>query len=579
MTLVFNKPDNIAGYEYRFSTYCETEDKKNDMHVVKEYTYLKDGKRIPTMRLIPNYERQFWITRPGFRNHNDKKEAEELSKLQSFTSTQSRLNDTISRALYGRPAINTNFRQLAKSQYLYGCDIKTSSLIKTDYEKEYPDFIFPKSSVAALDIETDVVHGTDDIILITLSYGSKVATAINTAYLPDTNITRRQLDEFVEKNSKELYSKRGIEIEYIFCKTPGQCCNEIIKKAHEWKPDFISIWNMNFDLPYIIRTLEKEGFSLKDVFSDPSVPYAYRHFNYIEGSAQKVTQDGSITPLHWADRWHVVDTPSSFYFIDAGCLYKRLRIAKGMEPSYALDFILNKYLGEGKLKVDVLPLTAAKPVNPLRKQREITGLRWHQLMQAHHPVAYVIYNQYDCIRLEQLDENIQDISSSFSTLCGISDYSNFTSNPRKIVDDLHFFYQQHGKVIATTGSNMKDEKDELVVSMRKWIVTLPAFMVDGDTGISVIKDLPSVKSMIRIHLADLDIEGTYPTIEVVANISKETTVRELSRIEGLTEDDQRMVGINLSGGHANALEICQMTMGLATPEKWLELYQASKHTL
>lgn len=74
----------------------------------------------------------------------------------------------------------------------------------------------------------------------------------------------------------------------------------------------------------------------------------------------------------------------------------------------------------------------------------------------------------------------------------------------------------------------------------------------------------------------LDIEGTYPTIEVVANISKETTVRELSRIEGLTEETQRAMGINLSGGHANALEICQTVMGLETPEKWLALYLQSK---
>lgn len=502
MGIVFKKPDDVAGYEYRFSTYCEAEDKKSDIHVVKEYTYFKDGRRVPSIRCIPNYEREFWITREGFRNHKDKKEAEEINRLQSFKSTQSRLNDAISRALYGRPAINTSFKQLAKSPYLYGCDIKTSSLIKTDYEKEFPDFIFPKSSLACLDIETDVVRGTDDIILVTLSYGNKVATTINTAFLPNTDLTRLQLDEFVQKNSKELYDKRGINVEYIFCKTPGECCSEVIKKAHEWKPDFISLWNMNFDLPYIIRTLEKEGFSLKDVFSDPSTPYKYRHFEYIEGSAQKVTQDGSITPLHWADRWHVVDCPSSFYFIDAGCLYKRLRIAKGMEASYALDYILNKYLGEGKLKVDVLPLAQATSDKAPRKQKSVTGLMWHQLMQKHHPIAYTIYNQYDCIRLEQLDENIQDISSSFATLCGISDYGNFTSNPRRIVDDLHFFYQQHGKVIATTGSNMKDEKDELVVSMRKWIVTLPAFMVDGDTGINVIKDLPSVKSMIRIHLAD-----------------------------------------------------------------------------
>lgn len=504
MAMQFKLTNDIIGYEYKFSTYCESHDRKSDLHVIKEYVYTKDGQRKPNIRLEYDYVRDFWITREGFRNHNDKKEAEEITKLQKFSSTQSRLNDAISRALYHRPAINTTFKQLAKSQYLYGCDIKTSSLIKTDYESQFEKFIFPKSSVAALDIETDVVNGTDEVILITLSYGHRLITAINRSYLENTTTNIGLLHEFVEKQCKELYDKRGIKPEYVFCNTPGECCATVIKRAHDWKPDFISIWNMDFDVPKIIETLEKENYSLKDVFSDPAVPPQYRHFEYVRGTAQKVTQDGSITPLHWADRWHVVDTPSSFYFVDAGCLYKRLRTAKGMEPSYALDYMLNKYLGEGKLHVDLLPTGQAIENGVPRKRKQITGLIWHKLMQTYQKIAYVIYNQFDCIRLEQFDEHpkIQDISSSFTALCGISDFSNFTSNPRRIVDDLHFFYQQHGKIIATTGSNMKDEKDELVVSMKKWIVTLPAFMVDNDTGMSFINDLPSVKSMIRIHLAD-----------------------------------------------------------------------------
>lgn len=561
----FNKPANVKGYECRFTTYCESSDKKHDLHVVKEYTYYNDGRREPTMRLIPDYIRDFYVTREGHRNHKDKKEAEDITKLQKFTSTQCQLPNAISRVLYQRPAGNTNFRQLAKSPYLYGCDIKTSSLIKTDYEKEYPDLIFPKSSVAVLDIETDVVRGTDEIILVTLSYKDKLITAVNRSFVSDISNPIPKVEEIIEEHLGDVYRQRGLKPEYIFCDTPGQCCEAVIKKAHEWKPDFIALWNINFDVPYIIKTLETEGYDLRQVFSDPSIPYDYRHFEYIEGPAQKVTQDGSITPLHWADRWHVVDTPASFYFIDAGCLYKRLRIAKGMEPSYALDAILKKYVGTGKLK-----LAAADKLN---------GLAWHQKMQQSFPLFYIVYNQYDCIGLEQLDEINQDISSSFATLCGISDYGNFTSNPRRIVDDLHFFYQEHGRIVATTGSNMKDEKDELVVSMKKWIVTLPAFMVDNDTGIAFIKDLPSVKSMIRIHLADLDIEGTYPTIEVVANISKETTMRELSKIEGITEDNQRVIGINMSGGYANALEICQMSFGLVTPERWLQLYQMSKNVV
>ena len=120
---------------------------------------------------------------------------------------------------------------------------------------------------------------------------------------------------------------------------------------------------------------------------------------------------------------------------------------------------------------------------------------------------------------------------------------------------------------------MTDENDESVVGLSEWIVTLPTHLV-ADNGISLIKGYETLRSMVRIHLADLDIEGTYPTIQVVANISKETTLRELSRIKNITDRQQRMIGINLSGGVVNAVEIGNMAFQLPTLSEWLVLAQA-----
>lgn len=62
----------------------------------------------------------------------------------------------------------------------------------------------------------------------------------------------------------------------------------------------------------------------------------------------------------------------------------------------------------------------------------------------------------------------------------------------------------------------------------------------------------------------------------MANISKETTVRELSRIQGLNEEMQRKVGINISGGHANAIEIVVDVYKAPTPDQWYMLYMANR---
>ena len=98
----------------------------------------------------------------------------------------------------------------------------------------------------------------------------------------------------------------------------------------------------------------------------------------------------------------------------------------------------------------------------------------------------------------------------------------------------------------------------------------------SNTGLDVIEELPEVRSSIFIHNADIDIEGTYPNIGVVANTAKETTLREMSAIEGLKEDQKRELGINISGGKINAIEIAVTALGLPTLTQWGDIYDKVK---
>lgn len=75
----------------------------------------------------------------------------------------------------------------------------------------------------------------------------------------------------------------------------------------------------------------------------------------------------------------------------------------------------------------------------------------------------------------------------------------------------------------------------------------------------------------------LDIEGTYPNEELFCNISKETTRLEFSRFKGLDMNQQRMVGINLTGGTTNALEICTTVLDLPTSEQLLARFNQKRN--
>lgn len=557
--------EDILARECRFATYAPAGDGINDMVVAKEYLYLKDGRRVPNVALFENFERSFYITQKAHRNHYEKLEWEDLDKLQLFMSTEAQVAERAAKAL-GIYSRRLTKKTVAVSPYVYGYDISTTAIIKQRYKDQFPDHIHPSSSVAALDIETNVNTPEKEILIVGFSFGSKVFVAINKTWIADTP-SNRDAVQFKFKTLLERFVKeRKLTLEIEFCDTPGTCCVAAIARAHEWKPDYISIWNMDFDLPKMINTMKAEGIDLDRVFSDPSVPDRYKFNNYKSSNPQKRTQSGKMSAKHPADMWHTFNCPASFYFLDSMCIYKRIRAAAGMVSSYGLDAALSRHLNLGKLKFN--------------ETDHLARTEWHSEMQKNYRIEYVIYNIFDCIGLEILDEEINDLGKSFDALSGVSDYANFDSTPTRIADDLHFYVQKFNKVIGTAPSrnDIIHPYDDKVIGIGGWVSTLPSFMM-ADNGCAIVKEMPDTRSMCRAHCGDIDIEGTYPNGEDIMNISKETTYRELCQIQGLTEADRRLIGINLSGGASNAIEICNKALQLPALAELGDIYMKHRATI
>lgn len=547
----------IKGYECRHAVYCLSPDGQNDLLVVKEYIHYEDGRVEPSLRLIPNYERSFWVTKPAFQDHADKLEWEEFSKLREFKTTQAKMPVQVAKALNRWNGSKPELRFLARSPYLYGTDISTTALIKREYKDKHPNAVSPKARVAAYDTEADVVNGDGDVILASLTFGSKSYTAITKQFAGTIYDVCEKIRSKANKELSEHVIKRGIVFEIEVVENAGYAVHNCMMKAHEWQPDFVIAWNIDYDIPKTQEMLLKYGFDPADTFSDPRVPKEYRYFRYKEGKSQKVTQGGKVMPLHPADRWHTVFHPAGWYIVDAMCLYKRIRIAKGNLPSYSLDYVMNKEVKMGKFKIPECD--------------HLKGLEWHVAMQKHYKIEYSVYHIFDCVGLEILDEKTGDVCTSFPILAGSSDYNDFTSNPKRICDDLHFEVQKDGYVICAVSDDMRDDLDKYVIDLNGHIVTLQASMME-DNGLPILKDLPTIRSMFRAMCFDLDIEGTYPTEEDLFNISKKTTVRELAAIRGVDPYIQRMCGVNLTGGVTNAIEICSEIFGLPGPVEVMNFF-------
>lgn len=558
---------------YKHGTYVIDKDGDGDAIIAKVVEILPDGTRKPQMRIHKNFQRDFFVTNEMHRKYKDKLEWLEMKKCKKYTSTERYLDRNIMRALNMTPGTQGSRKQLFRNPYVFGADIDVTCLLGEQYARAFPDHQFEKSTVAVIDIETNVHSPEKEIIMCSITFKDKVYAAVSGHWCSEIDDPVAYFTAQVRERIGDVLDKRGVTLEIEIKPTPGQVAKACIEKAHEWKPDFLTLWNLDFDMPKIFAAMAEEGYDLEDVMSDPAIPKNLRYFRYARGRVRKQKASGEWMTIPPAEQWHTVLCPASFYVIDAMPVFRILRRTDGMLPSYSLDFVTTTILGEGKLKFH-------DPQDPLVEEG---GLDWHKLMQRRHKGVYLAYNIIDCIRIEELDEKTTDLSGKIGILKGVSHYKDFNSNPRRIADQLHFYLRERGFAIGTTADKMEDELDALVVDMKDWIVTLSPVLIE-EFGIKLISDL-NRDSTFYIHNADLDIVSTYPTVGIVLNISKETCVLELAAIQGMNGKQRRSFGINLTGGPANANLICKQAFKLKSPQeldgdfkKWLENKEAIKKT-
>lgn len=568
--------DDIVAYECKNVFYAKNQHNKNeDMVFIKERLHLKDGTTVPNTRMLPNPKRTFYVTKTGKRNHKQKKLFEKRENVNAFTTTQARMSRDVSKAL-GQPGFNPGMKQLGDSPYLYGTDVSIEALTKYKYMKKFPDAITP-NTVAVLDIETDVRQNNQVILSCALTFKNRAILAVYAPWveeIPDVEekvqaACKKYLSDIPndgdDKNNEycgDVWGRRNIDLEVVLCKTSGECAKVCIERAHTWMPDFIAIWNIDFDLPKIMTRCELDGINLADMFSDPKVPPEYRHATYIQGKKNKITASGKKMNLSPAEQWHRFTAPASFFMIDAMCVYRIVRAAKGLDPSYALDAILNKELGVRKLK-----FTQADHCTP--------GYEWHAFMQKNYKIEYLVYNLFDCISVEMLDEKEKDLSTTININSKQNEFTLFPRQPKRTSYSLHFYALDKGHVIASTPPTIPVDDDREVTSTEGWIITLPTSLVE-DNGLKCLEDYPDLSTYFRAMTFDLDVSSSYPNTEIFLNVGKEQTLRELCAIQGLTEGTRRRISLNLTMPRQNAYEVCQDALGAPSLLTLLEQYEKDK---
>lgn len=480
---------------HRPSTYDSLEDKMvDDVHFVKERVTYEDGSQEDLFRMVKNYERPFWITQQHLQRYKDKKESEPLERLRQFKTTESELWKNVGVALGGRYVGVKDKRTLAKSPYVYGTDVASKVFIKMEYLNKYPD-VFTPYTVATLDIETDIE--TDTITIISIAREGEVYTAFLKSFVKGQKDVFKRLHVLFKEN---IPTDEDIKVTYKEHDDELEMFKDIMRVAHEWGPDFLAIWNMDFEMTHFIDLCSRYNVKIEDIISDPGVPREYRFFNYKRSADFKVSVSGVRKATDPQDKWNVVQSASKFYWVDAMCAYNYVRVnTKKVPTGYSLDSILNFELGSKFKKLKFKHLFDS----------DDASVDWHKKMARDYPLEYIVYNQWDVLSMIYLERQTNDLQVSMPTLSDISPFDYFNSGPKKIIDGLLFEYLSKGRVLGTampkdhSKPSADEELEDENLGLKDWIVTLANRRLAATTGGRILLE-NTLPTNFRFHIADAD---------------------------------------------------------------------------
>lgn len=515
----------LLGRSFVHSGLARQKELGTDSVVVHEILHYDDGSTEPHLQVFENPKRSFYITKPAFRNHTEKKEREHISKLDQIFCHNSDMEREIFKALNGYyPKGYVNREELFKSPYLYGagCDIQT--LIKARYIDKFNETGLTPTppTVGFYDIETSLIESNlGEILMINYSHENHVYTAIldHAFYRMDENGTRvKATISEVEKLSQEtlgpiiermfsenknlslMKDRLPIQFHYYVGANEMSLIRWIFEQIHKNKTSFVGIWNMNFDIPATLKVLDEYEVPYTDIFCPPELAAKHRSVRYKED-----TKGGQ----HLTDKWHWMYTTGWTQFYDATPLYAKLRVVKGKEPRYTLDHILQVNGIDGKLKF-----------NHLSGMENLSGADWHRRMSVEHFLEYVVYGQYDVLGLQFLEWQNRDVQSML-LLSDVTPVAKFTRQTIKVQDVLHTDWIKKGWILGTPASDMTEDYDEEISADGGAV--LSALRMDK-SGLFAIRECPKLRTQLHCFVNDVDFSGMYPNTAQAANIAKETKV-------------------------------------------------------
>lgn len=512
--LATTKPSKRTDLAYMWGEYIPPTDSQDDAYVA--YCKHCDTGEI-IQKVVEAPECTIWITKPEYRTFTHKKEwasKKELDEYQVRWKDRAEFIWNILNADPMRPRWRSmryvRLKDQLSSPFVFGADIDLGVRMKYKLLKMSGGRKPVNFNVGHLDIETDV-NGTNQIILITFMNGNgdtyvSILREFFKDHTPDE--VEKMWREEVEPNFRAALNEDGlkaytnsepIKLHLKILDDEVSLIKWTFANIHQCRPDFMTIWNMDYDIPYIIERCQFRQLDPADIFCAPDLPKKFRMCKYHLDKGKK----GG----HMTDRWSVFHLTDYTKYIDAMCSYGRIRKAKPKEASYRLDAIGGKELGTGKLSFG--------------------DGNDHYTMQLHHQVEYTVYNIVDVLILRCLELKNHDMRTMLM-LTGDSLIDDFAHQSVQLKNTfyVHLNEENRNGVPSAMGNKIDNPWDKYIFN--KGGAVLSPDRCKG-TGVSILLETDN-ESYVHKYVCDEDFKAYYPWLMSMLNCTRETKLATLLHI-------------------------------------------------
>lgn len=452
---------------------------------------------------------------------------------------------------------------------LYLADANLESFYKMRYHDKYGEVKYPLRKgfmdievrtydLNGASIDSDSALGTINIITHINEFEKTIYTYVLTdkskyptgdapedapkIYDVDGPIT---IDEFILNKqtfiskmfqSEDMESVKDFNFVLRFFSDENKMLKAYLRMIDETKPDFVGIWNMRFDVPYISNRLIRYGEELSDLYSSSYLPKKYRNYYY---KLAKAYDSVKKSRKHFSRLFDWVQTSSHTQFYDMMSLYSVLR-NRSILPSYKLDNIVGDELGKHKMDF-----------------REYgCNMRTAELKRFD---IFVNYNIIDVVRIMELEQKVGDLDKLLLQ-AGETNIEYFDKISITIKDDIWRTMLNEGHII---GNNVTYSVDSGYI---------PGALVGSpeklkELGIKIL----GKESYVYEDVVDLDEKAQYPSTMDAWQIIKTKIYGRCEEliVDGNIDNSFIIEDVNrkLQTLDASIFELAEKYLGLPAPDK------------